>query len=127
MKNQGFAGNIIVAFLSAISFTFGGAAVGNPFASVHLSLITFFLFTGRETLKDVQDVKGDVLYRTTLPMKIGEKNAAIVGSVFLGVIFNISFVINRLDVVFIGFLMAVWLICRIYLRSLYFRPTTALF
>jgi len=82
-KNQGFVGNIVVAFLSSMSFTFGGTAVGNPFASLLLSLLTFFLFTGREILKDVQDVKGDLLTRNTLPMRIGEKKAVLVASFFL--------------------------------------------
>jgi geranylgeranylglycerol-phosphate geranylgeranyltransferase len=82
-KNQGFVGNIVVAFLSSMSFTFGGAAVGSPFASLLLSLLTFFLFTGREILKDVQDVKGDLLTRNTLPMRIGEKKAVLVASIFL--------------------------------------------
>jgi geranylgeranylglycerol-phosphate geranylgeranyltransferase len=82
-KNQGFIGNIFVAFLSSMSFTFGGIAVGNPFASLLLSLLTFFLFTGRELLKDIEDVKGDRLTRRTLPMKIGEKKAVAVASVFL--------------------------------------------
>jgi len=82
-KNQGFIGNIVVAFLSSMSFTFGGIAVGNPFASFLLSLITFFLFTGRELLKDVEDVKGDLLSRKTLPMKIGEYKSVIIASLFL--------------------------------------------
>ncbi len=82
-KNQGFIGNVFVAFLSSMSFTFGGTAVGNPNASLLLSLLTFFLFTGREILKDVQDIKGDLLTRNTLPMRIGEKKAVIVGSIFL--------------------------------------------
>ncbi len=72
-----------MAFLSSMSFTFGGTAVGNPFASLMLSLLTFFLFTGREILKDVQDVKGDLLTRNTLPMRIGEKKAVLVASFFL--------------------------------------------
>ena len=82
-KNQGFIGNIVVAFLSSMSFTFGGIAVGNPSASLLLSVLTFFLFTGREILKDVQDVKGDLSTRNTLPMKIGEKNAVLVASILL--------------------------------------------
>ena len=82
-KNQGFAGNITVAFLSSLSFTFGGAAVNNPTASFIFSLITFFLFVAIEIYKDVHDVKGDALNRVTLPMKIGEKNAAIIGSASL--------------------------------------------
>ncbi len=82
-KNRGFVGNIFVAFLSSMSFTFGGIAVGNPFASLPLSLITFFLFTGRELLKDVEDVKGDLQTRKTLPMKIGEQKAVLIASIFL--------------------------------------------
>ena len=82
-KNRGFVGNLFVAFLSSMSFTFGGIAVGNPFASILLSLITFFLFTGRELLKDVEDVKGDRITRKTLPMKIGEHKAVLVASIFL--------------------------------------------
>jgi geranylgeranylglycerol-phosphate geranylgeranyltransferase len=89
-KNQGFIGNLFVAFLSSMSFTFGGIAVGNPFASFLLSLLTFFLFTGRELLKDVEDVKGDRITRRTLPMKIGEKKSIIVASFFLLVVIFLS-------------------------------------
>ena len=114
MKNIGFVGNILVAFLSSLSFTFGGAAVGNPFASILLSLITFFLFTGRETLKDVQDVKGDLLSRSTLPMKIGEKNAAIVGSIFLIIAIMITpapYLLGQLRIGYLIFIAIVDLIC----------------
>jgi geranylgeranylglycerol-phosphate geranylgeranyltransferase len=113
-KNQGFAGNVLVAFLSAMSFTFGGAAVGNPFASVLLSLIAFFLFTGRETLKDVQDIEGDLLFRKTLPMKIGEKNAAIVGSLFLMVAIFITpfpYILGQLKIWYLIFISIVDIIC----------------
>lgn len=113
-KNYGLAGNIAVAFLSAMSFTFGGAAVGKPFSSVVLSLIVFFMFTGRETLKDVQDVKGDLLSRNTLPMRIGERNAAIVGSVFLGfsiILSPLPFLLGQLKIYYLIFISIVDLIC----------------
>ena len=113
-KNQGFVGNVVVAFLSAISFTFGGAAVGNPFASVFLSVLAFFLFTGRETLKDVQDVKGDILSRNTLPMKIGERKAAFVGSIFLiiAILFTpIPYVLGQLGIGYLIFITLVDLLC----------------
>jgi geranylgeranylglycerol-phosphate geranylgeranyltransferase len=100
-KNQGFIGNIVVAFLSSMSFTFGGIAVENPFASLLLSLITFNLFTGREILKDVEDVKGDRLTRKTLPMKIGEHKAVLVASIFLLVAVFLSplpYILNQLGV-----------------------------
>ncbi|MCU0851425.1 MAG: UbiA family prenyltransferase [Candidatus Thermoplasmatota archaeon] len=100
-KNQGFIGNIVVAFFSSMSFTFGGIAVGNLFASLLLSLITFFLFTGREVLKDVEDVKGDLLSRKTLPMKIGEYKAVLVASIFLLVAVFLSplpYLLNQLGI-----------------------------
>ena len=114
LKNIGITGNITVGFISALSFTYGGAAVGNPFASILLSAIAFFLFTGRETLKDVQDVKGDVLSRSTLPMKIGEKNAAIVGSVFLIIALLITplpYLLGQLRIGYLLFITIVDLIC----------------
>lgn len=106
-KNEGFVGNIFVAFLSSMSFTFGGIAVGNPFASLLLSLLTFFLFTGREILKDVEDVKGDLLTRSTLPMRIGEKNAVIVASVFLVVAVLLSPLPYLLHQLGIGYLITI--------------------
>jgi geranylgeranylglycerol-phosphate geranylgeranyltransferase len=114
LKNQGFAGNIIVAFLSAMSFTFGGAAVGNPLASLLLSIIVFFLFAGRETLKDVQDVKGDLLSRYTLPMKIGEKPAAIVSSIFLIIAIMLTpfpYILGQLGIGYLVFILLVDVMC----------------
>ncbi len=116
LKKQGFAGNIIVAFISALSFTFGGAAVGKPFASLLLSIIVFFLFTGRETLKDIQDVKGDKQFRTTLPMKIGEKPAAIVSSVFLFaalILTPFPYLLGQLGIGYLIFISIVDIICLI--------------
>lgn len=106
-KKKGFAGNIVVAFLSSMSFTFGSSALGNPFASLFLSIIAFLLFTGREILKDVEDVKGDEGIRDTLPMSVGEKNAAIIGSIFIlaGVVFTpIPYVFNQLGA---GYLISI--------------------
>lgn len=106
-KKRGIAGNIVVSFLSAMSFTFGSSAVGNPFASIFLSIIAFFLFTGREVLKDVEDVNGDKGLRKTLPMDIGEKNAAIIGVLFIlaGVIVTpIPYVFDQLGV---GYLFSI--------------------
>lgn len=114
LKNVGFIGNVLVAFLASITFTFGGAAVGKPFASVLLSLIAFFLFTGREILKDVQDVEGDLMGRKTLPMSIGEKNAAIIGSITLIIAIILSplpFIFEQLGIGYLIFMSLVDVIC----------------
>jgi geranylgeranylglycerol-phosphate geranylgeranyltransferase len=100
--------------LASITFTFGGAAVGRPFSSVLLSIITFFLFSGREILKDVQDVRGDIIARKTLPMSIGEKNAAIIGSFILAIAMILSplpFIFNLLGIGYLIFISVVNIIC----------------
>ena len=113
-KNIGLIGNFLVAFLSSITFTFGGASVGKPFASILLSMITFFLFFGREILKDVQDVKGDLISRKTLPMKIGEKKAAIIGSLMLLIALFISpfpYIYNQLGIGYLLLVIIVNILC----------------
>ena len=85
LKNKGIAGNLVVAFVSSMSFTFGGAAVGQPLSSLILSIMAFFTFLGREILMDVRDIGGDMLARVTLPMQIGEKAATHIGCIFLAV------------------------------------------
>jgi geranylgeranylglycerol-phosphate geranylgeranyltransferase len=82
-KNIGITGNITVAFITALSFTYGGAAIGNPLASFILSLITFFIMVSREIIMDIRDSEGDKLFRKTLPIKIGKKPALYVACVFL--------------------------------------------
>lgn len=82
-KDIGLIGNILAAFISGMALIFGGAAVGNAHNTLLLAVMTFFLMLGREILKDIQDVKGDVLHRVTLPMKIGRKNALYVGCIFI--------------------------------------------
>jgi geranylgeranylglycerol-phosphate geranylgeranyltransferase len=82
-KQYGIMGNLTVAFISSISFTFGGAAVNNPAATLPLSGIAFFIILGREIIMDIRDVKGDSIRRRTLPMQIGEKSASYVGCFFL--------------------------------------------
>jgi geranylgeranylglycerol-phosphate geranylgeranyltransferase len=82
-KNVGIIGNITVGFISALSFTYGGAAVGNPIASFILSLMAFFIMVGRETIMDIRDFEGDKLFRKTLPIQIGKKSALYVACAFL--------------------------------------------
>lgn len=83
LKNQGLVGNIVVAFLSSMAFTFGGASVRQLHDALILSVMAFLLMLGREILMDVRDIKGDSLRRITLPMKIGKKYAIYLGCIFL--------------------------------------------
>jgi len=82
-KNIGIFSNITVAFISAIAFTFGGAAVENPSPTLVLSIMTFFVMVGREIIMDIRDTEGDKLVRRSLPVQIGKKRASYIACVFL--------------------------------------------
>lgn len=80
LKNKGLSGNMLVAFTVAISFNYGGAIVGNLFKPTFFTLITFFVFFGREIIMDVRDFEGDKHTRMTLPVLIGKKKAVYLAS-----------------------------------------------
>jgi geranylgeranylglycerol-phosphate geranylgeranyltransferase len=82
-KNVGIFSNLTVGFISSIAFTFGGAAVGNPYPTLVLSIMTFFVMTGREIIMDIRDADGDRLIRKTLPNQIGKKPATYIANIFL--------------------------------------------
>ena len=85
---------MLVAFTVAISFNYGGAIVGDLFKPIFFTLITFFVFFGREIIMDVRDSEGDTQTRVTLPLQIGKKMAVYVGSsmvIISGVLLFIPF------------------------------------
>jgi geranylgeranylglycerol-phosphate geranylgeranyltransferase len=69
-KSAGFAGNLLVAFLTGAVFLYGGAAVGAALPVVPFALMAFFATLSREVIKDMEDVPGDV-ERRTLPRTLG--------------------------------------------------------
>jgi geranylgeranylglycerol-phosphate geranylgeranyltransferase len=89
-KQKGFSGNLCISFLTGALFVFGGAAVKNITIMFAFAILAFFATLGREIVKDIEDLKGDFGYRTTLPMTIGIKNSALLGGLafVLAVIFS---------------------------------------
>ncbi len=81
LKKLGFVGNVTVSALVGLLFIFGGAIYGKiPLVSV-FAMMAFSSNLGREIVKDIEDMGGDV-DRKTLPMKIGKKNAGITATIF---------------------------------------------
>lgn len=81
LKKKGIAGNILVSFLSAIVFPYGGLAVSphSAFRTPHIFQLFFpFLFAflfhlGREIVKDTADMEGDSKWNArTLPLQHGK-------------------------------------------------------
>jgi geranylgeranylglycerol-phosphate geranylgeranyltransferase len=79
LKSTPFIGNIVVAYLSASIFLFGGALNGFD-GLIHIipvAAITFFAMLSRELLKDAEDVEGDRAGGAdTLPIRIGIKKTS---------------------------------------------------
>ncbi len=109
-KQYGVMGNITVAFVSSIAFTFGGAAVGNPLASLPLTLIGFFIVFGREILMDIRDADGDKHTRLTLPNQIGINKAAYLSSMLfiLAILISpLAYLLNLVSIWYLYFIITV--------------------
>lgn len=83
LKSEGLAGNMAISWLTGALFLFGGAAVDNLGLAWILGVLAFMATLGREIMKDVQDVEADAKSRTTLPMRIGARNAGLASSAAL--------------------------------------------
>jgi geranylgeranylglycerol-phosphate geranylgeranyltransferase len=65
-KSEGFAGNVLVAFLTAAVFLYGGAAAGDAVVVLPFATMAFGATLSREVIKDMEDAEGD-RDRNTLP------------------------------------------------------------
>jgi geranylgeranylglycerol-phosphate geranylgeranyltransferase len=92
LKNKGLGGNLLVAFTVSLSFNYGGAIAGDVFKPIFFTLITFFIFFGREIMMDVRDFEGDKKTRVTLPAVIGKKMAVYLSSVMVVISMILLFV-----------------------------------
>jgi len=80
LKAEGLAGNLAISWLTGALFLFGGVAVDRLELAWILAALAFLATLGREIVKDIQDIEGDRGARRTLPMRMGSKNAGIVGA-----------------------------------------------
>jgi len=88
IKHIGFIGNIWVSF-GYVGPLFIGFALFNPHETiiVHAAILmltaAFFLATGREIVKDIQDYKGDLEQNlNSLAIKFGPKTAGFISMIF---------------------------------------------
>lgn len=78
--------NFTISILVALLFIYGGAAVNQPLAMelLILAMLSFIINMAREVIKDVEDVKADIVYgRKTLPIRKDIKTAKIFTFSFL--------------------------------------------
>ncbi len=82
LKQRGFIGNVCIAVLTGCVFLLAGAMVDDLSQVWTLALLAALVSVGREIAKDIEDEESDKGSRTTLPMIIGNRKAAIVSAAF---------------------------------------------
>jgi geranylgeranylglycerol-phosphate geranylgeranyltransferase len=88
-KAAGLPGNLLVAFLTAEVFLYGGAAAGNILPVVPFALMAFGATLSRELIKDMEDAGGDV-GRSTVPRVHGMGTAGAAARVSVALAIALS-------------------------------------
>ena len=103
-KKEGLEGNIIISALTGMVFIFGGSIYGELHLPILLGLLAFLATVGREIVKDIQDLKGDI-NRNTFPMRVGPEKAEMtaVGFILGAIILSpFPYIFNLLSIYYLG-------------------------
>ncbi len=95
LKRTKVVGNFYIAYIMAVPFLFGAAAVSPSISYVVwlLAAIAFLAGAGREVMKDVMDLEGDKSQGVkSLPLYIGARGACRVAAAFYLVAVAMSFI-----------------------------------
>jgi geranylgeranylglycerol-phosphate geranylgeranyltransferase len=91
-KSSAFAGNFIIALLTALAFVYGAYAAGNFSRIIIPAAFAFLINYIRELVKDIQDIKGDsALGIQTFPGKFGIKNTKRIIIFFMLILLILTF------------------------------------
>jgi geranylgeranylglycerol-phosphate geranylgeranyltransferase len=84
LRSIPLAGNIVVAFLSSMTFIFAAVAFGKLSVVYVPALYCFTISLIREIVKDLEDLKGDGANNSnTLPVAIGEKATRVIVGIMI--------------------------------------------
>ncbi len=82
LRHIALVGNIVVSFLSALTFLFAAQAFGDLKLGYVPFLLTFILSLVREIVKDLEDMDGDKAHDSkTLPVIIGETPTRVIAGI----------------------------------------------
>lgn len=84
LRNVALAGNVVVAFLSSMTFLFAAVAFGDVSIGYVPALYCFMLSLIREIVKDLEDLDGDGANDSrTLPVTIGENPTRVLVAILI--------------------------------------------
>ncbi|MDD1775523.1 MAG: UbiA family prenyltransferase [Methanobacterium sp.] len=84
LKKKLLIGNIVISFLTGLSFVFAGIVVDAIMLSIFIGFYAFLTTMMREIVKDMEDIKGDKKEGAyTLPIAYGMKTSAVLAASFM--------------------------------------------
>ena len=93
IKRVTLFGNIVISFLTAYAFIFGGIVVENVKGALIPAVFAFLINLIREMIKDMEDIKGDKLAGlNTFPIRFGSAASKYFVLVVSTILFLFSFV-----------------------------------
>ncbi len=81
LKKTVLWGNLTVSLMTALALVYGAVAAGHPEHSVVPAVFAFLINLGREIIKDVQDIEGDLGGNArTFPVRFGPRKSLFLAS-----------------------------------------------
>lgn len=118
LKKNLLIGNLVISFLTGLSFVFGGVVVGEIISSIYLGFYPFLTTMMREIVKDMEDVKGDEKEGAkTLPIVYGMKTSSIIAAAFMIVASVTSPILYFMGILTIFYLPVLLIAVLIFLSS----------
>lgn len=117
-KARGFIGNLTISGLIALGFLFGGAVVGELRIVPLLALLAMLSNVGREIVKDIEDLPGDV-DRQTLPRRVGTHTSGIIAAGFFGLAVALTPLPYLLSMMSLNYTLLVTVADIIFIYSMY--------
>ena len=110
LESVPFWGNLSVAIMAALTFPFGGIALGTIHGTEYPCIFALLFHLAREIVKDLQDRQGDALAKAnTLAVKFGVQFPRIVVSAVLGLLIIVTLVPYLIGVYNLTYLLIVLL------------------
>ena len=89
-------GNLTVAVMTAMALVYGAVVAGNPAQAIVPALFAFLINLGREVVKDVEDLPGDLGGNArTFPARFGVKRSLVLATAILILLVVATYVVYR--------------------------------
>ena len=81
LKRTVLLGNLAVALMTALAFIYGGSVAGHPERSIIPAVFAFLINMGREIVKDIEDMEGDLHGNAaTFPIRFGVRKSLVLAA-----------------------------------------------